>query len=650
MFCRRRFVVPALVCLFALSLAQASVVPSAANPSDSTNSARTSSNPNSTRNAVNTPNNPIPVLTSISPATAYVNSAGFTLTAIGSGFVNTSSINWNNVALPTTYVSSTKLTAVIPSSDLSYTGTDYVTVYNPAPGGGYSTTLYFYVISLDPSINSITPTSVLAGSAPTVVTVYGYNFMSTAKVQWNGKSVPTTYVNTGELQFTPSKAEISSASIAQLSVVNPPPGGVSPSMNFNVTYPYKSIVLDLPANDLVWDPYAQRIYASLPSSYGSKGNTIAVINPNTGAITGYYFAGSEPYYLALSNNSSYLYASLNGNGSVQRLILPGFTPDIDISLGDGYNGPNIAGALQVSPSDPHTFAVSVESGCCYPNGLYFYKDSTQLPDNITYPSMSSLAFVSSGTLYGYYSGTVSQVNVDSNGGTLGQQWNGLIQGSEIAYSAGLIYGNDGQVLNPTTGLLVGTYDMGNSCCSYGIQVVPNSAVDRVFALGQTPFSPNALAITSYDLAKFTPIAIANLSQLSGNTMPTFISWGNNGLAFTLQTGCCGNTSAQTVILQSTSLVAPSSGTNPVPVAQSLAPSSATHGGGNFPLTLTGSGFVPSTSVTWNGTSLATAYVSPTQLTVYVPASSIASAGTAKVVATNPAPGGGKSATLNFTIN
>ena len=183
--------------------------------------------------------------------------------------------------------------------------------------------------------------------------------MTGAKVLWNGKPLPTTYVNSSQLQVTPTAAQLASASIIQLTVANPPPGGLSPEVNFNVTYPAKLTVLDLPANDLVWDPYAQRLYASLPSSYGSQGNTIAVINPISGRTTGYYFAGSEPNQLALSSDSKYLYVGLNGNGSVQRLLLPTFTPDIDISLGTGsFGGLNTALTLQVSPGDSHTIAVA----------------------------------------------------------------------------------------------------------------------------------------------------------------------------------------------------------------------------------------------------------------------------------------------------
>lgn len=594
---------------------------------------------------------PPPTITSLSPSSVYVNSPGFTLTVNGSGFVSGAVVYWDNTALTTSYISSTQLTAQVPASDLTSTNSDWVYVANPS--GGSSGTVNFYVVALNPSISNSAPTSVVAKTTPTPVIVNGGNFMTGAKVLWNGKPLTTTYLNSSQLQVTPTANQIASASIVQLSVSNPPPGGISPVINFNVTYPAKVTVLDLPANDLAWDPYAQRIYASLPSSYGSRGNTIAVINPTTGKTTGYYFAGSEPNQLALSSDSKYLYVGLNGNGSVQRLVLPSFTQDIDVSLGTSiYGGLNTALDLRVSPGDSHTFAVPEgTSGCCGTSGLYFFKDSAQLPDSITYPTFTSIVFADASTLYAYYSGTVGDVTVNSSGGTLGQQWNSLVEGNTIQYDAGLIYGSSGQVLNPATGLLVGTYDvLGSNCCSSSGQLLPDSAIDRVFAVGTTPFF-SSFGITSYDLSRFTPVAVTNLSQLTATTPLSFLRWGNNGLAFVLQSGCCGNTSSQVVLVQSSAMLLTASGTkNALPVAQSLSPASATHGSGNFPLTVQGKGFVPGSQATWNGITLATDYLSATQLTVYVPAGSIASSSTANVVVTNPTPGGGTSSTLTFTVN
>lgn len=90
--------------------------------------------------------------------------------------------------------------------------------------------------------------------------------------------------------------------------------------------------------------------------------------------------------------------------------------------------------------------------------------------------------------------------------------------------------------------------------------------------------------------------------------------------------------------------------NPMPNVQSLSPSSTTHGSGNFPLTIEGTGFAPGSRVTWNGVSLGADYVSATQLTAYVPATDVVSPGMANVVVTNLAPGGGMTSALSFTVN
>jgi hypothetical protein len=90
--------------------------------------------------------------------------------------------------------------------------------------------------------------------------------------------------------------------------------------------------------------------------------------------------------------------------------------------------------------------------------------------------------------------------------------------------------------------------------------------------------------------------------------------------------------------------------NPAPSPGSLSPSSATAGGPAFTLTVNGTGFIPSSVVTWNGTNRTTTFVNFTQLTAAIAAADIATAGTAQVRVVNPTPGGGTSAPLNFTIN
>jgi len=89
--------------------------------------------------------------------------------------------------------------------------------------------------------------------------------------------------------------------------------------------------------------------------------------------------------------------------------------------------------------------------------------------------------------------------------------------------------------------------------------------------------------------------------------------------------------------------------NPAPTLTSILPNSATHGGAAFTLKATGTGYVSGSTIRWNGTNLVTTYVNSTSLTATVPASDIATAGTASVTVFNAAPGGGTSAARTFTI-
>lgn len=595
--------------------------------------------------------NPIPVITTMSPASIYQSNPATTITINGSGFISSSLayFGFGSAALPTTFVSSTQLKAVIPASDLTQTGSYFIVVTNPAPAGGTSSTSTLTVVGLDPQIQSISPISVVAGTAPGPITLNGTNFQVGSTVLWNGTAIPTTYLNSGQVQAQPTTAELASAGMAQLSVSNPAPGGLSTPITLNVTYPATLKILDLPANDLVWDPFAQLVYASLPSSYGVNGNSIAVINPTTGVIQAYHFAGSEPTRLALSADGKYLYVGLNGDGSVQRLILPNFTPDINISLGTSSGGIFVATDLQVSPTNSHTIAVALGSvGCCSTGPLVFFTDSTKLANSVTSPNISELAFVSGTLLYGYSNSVVSEVAVTATGGTLTRQLDDLVSGNSFAYAGGLIYGSSGAVLNPTTGLLTGTFDVG-TCCSTP-QVLPNSTINRLFVLGTTPFF-GYLGITSFNLSEFTPVAVTNLSALNGTLTPIFIQWASNGLAFTLQNSeCCYPSYTQTILVQSpTMFLTASQASKPLPVQHSLSKTTAVHGGPNFTLTIQGSGFFPGSVATWNGKSLFAQYLSGTQLKLYVPSAKIASAGTAAVVVENSGPGGGKSAPLTFTI-
>ncbi len=90
--------------------------------------------------------------------------------------------------------------------------------------------------------------------------------------------------------------------------------------------------------------------------------------------------------------------------------------------------------------------------------------------------------------------------------------------------------------------------------------------------------------------------------------------------------------------------------NPVPSLTSLSTTSAKAGSKGFAITITGSGFVESSVVTWNGVVHPTTYLSSAQVSFTVSDADLAYGGTASVQVSNPAPGGGKSNGLLFTID
>ncbi|MGA2077204.1 MAG: hypothetical protein ABSH52_27250, partial [Terriglobia bacterium] len=67
-------------------------------------------------------------------------------------------------------------------------------------------------------------------------------------------------------------------------------------------------------------------------------------------------------------------------------------------------------------------------------------------------------------------------------------------------------------------------------------------------------------------------------------------------------------------------------------------------------TIRGTKFMSTSTVSFNGVAHATTFLNVTELQVTLSASDLATAGTYPVVVTNPAPGGGASNAVNFTVS
>lgn len=90
-----------------------------------------------------------------------------------------------------------------------------------------------------PRLSSLSPASATASPGGLTLTVNGANFVPGAVVRWNNAlNLPTTFINSGQLEVGVGVGLISNPGTRPVSVINPTPGGgTSNSLNFTITAP-----------------------------------------------------------------------------------------------------------------------------------------------------------------------------------------------------------------------------------------------------------------------------------------------------------------------------------------------------------------------------------------------------------------------------
>lgn len=199
-------------------------------------------------------------ITALSPANVTAGSPQFTLTVTGGGFVAKTVVQWNGNTIPTQVQTDAAgnvlgVTATVSAALVAKAGTAFVNTLSPHSGAGtngLSNPLAFIINppgSPIPTVTSIAPSCVVAGSAGFTLAVTGTNFLPTSdpsggsQVMWNAGSMQTTLpIVTGgsatQISATVSNTLVASAGTASVSVFNPPApqagsgnggGGTSPT-------------------------------------------------------------------------------------------------------------------------------------------------------------------------------------------------------------------------------------------------------------------------------------------------------------------------------------------------------------------------------------------------------------------------------------
>jgi hypothetical protein len=303
--------------------------------------------------------------------------------------------------------------------------------------------------------------------------------------------------------------------------------------------------LTLPTGDLAYSSIDGMIYASVPSRMNGLGpavtfgNSIVPINPTTGAMGQPIQAGSEPKKLAVTRNGQYVYAGLDGDGSVARLDVATKTINARFSLAnDGqFEGPRTVQEMEVAPGSLDTLAIAMSHYNGGHSAVAIYDNGVRRPVQTekAFPSHSDSNDVieygaNASTVYGY---NLTSSNPDFHRMTVnnsGVQVTGTVVNPflahDIRYDNGLIYTNRGQVFNPETGALVGSYPgitLGDTSL-----VLPDSATGTVFFVVKQFNGSGTVYV--FNQSSFNLIGFLDFPGISGN-IGSLIRWGTNGLAF-----------------------------------------------------------------------------------------------------------------------
>jgi hypothetical protein len=271
--------------------------------------------------------NPVPLISlPLVPDAAPPGSASVTLTVNGAGFVSTSVVNWNGAALATTFVSSSKLVADVPGSNLASASTASVTVSSPAPGGRTSNAVPF-TITRPTSFLTFVNSTLPVGTDPQGIVVADFN--------GDGKSDLAVFNLCGSL---PVCEGYESGSVSIL-LGN---GNGTFTLKSTLTPTTPSLPISGVVGDFNNDGKLDLAVISEPECMGCANGTIFLGNGDGTFTEGNTFFEIDGEILATAT------ADFDRDGDLDLAVAyyPGFGPnDVDIFLGNGNGSFNVYSGL-----------------------------------------------------------------------------------------------------------------------------------------------------------------------------------------------------------------------------------------------------------------------------------------------------------------
>ncbi len=457
-----------------------------------------------------------PGLSFVSPSSTFSGNQLLNITVLGSEFNPASVVQFNGESLQTTFVSSVELQAVIPSAQLSQIGDAQITVTTPPPGGG-TTSASVFVVNPEPD-NPLIEGRVSVGSFPAGVAIH-----------------PTRQI-----------AVVSNESSDNVSVID-----------LNSLTVTETITVGRSLGEGV-DIHAE-LDLALVANVGS--NDVSVIDLATMTVTATVEVGRFPLGLAIDQTRN-LAVVVSGEDATASVI--------------DLNTLTVTSTIQVG-SRPAGVAVNSVTGIAVV--------TSRGQNTVSLVDLNARANVA----------TIPVEGIFPRGVAIDETRNLAVVTNANSNTVSLIDLNDRR--------LIQTVNVGVAPTGVGIHeltahaVISNSGVTQSSSGLGGLTTASIVDLTERELAEDVPVGSAafGVDVDEASQMAVVVNFGSNDV---------------TVIRVP----------NPTPRIEDVEPKTFQAGGGEFTVTITGTGFLPISVVTLNGQALPTIYISSTELRAVVSAS------------------------------
>lgn len=276
-------------------------------------------------------------------------------------------------------------------------------------------------------------------------------------------------------------------------------------------------VVNLPVNDIAYDPISGKIWATVQASGGAYANSIVSIDPLTGAIGTPIPLGLEPNRIAVTSDGQFAYATVDADLSVRQVNIANNT------VGNTYfvNPATTIVDLITIPGSPNSFVTATDPN--FGVNVKVYDNGVARSGTGAGGSFIQFAGSDPTTIYGWGNGALVKDILSPTAITWVDQTNGLVD-SPFAFYNGLLYASSCNIYDPVAKTLVGNFPQGD--LQSDRQVAVSGADNRVYIV---TWGTDKIMLT-FDLAARTEFAPFDTGALPGGAN-RLISCGSHTAAF-----------------------------------------------------------------------------------------------------------------------